>query len=105
MQTLSEWLDEQEKLCEQATEGPWWSESGTIHCKAPEWTEDCHRCIHPGYFEKDEDGHFAGDARTSLPIALRIIRAIIEDERFDDPDRQAMMSIAERVLEEQDHAE
>lgn len=28
------------------TPTPWWDESGIIHAKGPEWTPECHSCIH-----------------------------------------------------------
>jgi hypothetical protein len=76
--TLEQYLSELEKLCEKATRGPWWNESGVLHCKAPNWTPEVHRCIHPGSFEEEDDAEFAAASRTELPKLLRIVRALLE---------------------------
>ncbi len=75
------------ELCEKATPGPWWDESGVIHaCNPGVWTEQNHSCIHPvtitePYWEnalpneRQANGEFIAASRTALPEALDALEA------------------------------
>ena len=87
------WLDHTQKLDQAATPGPWvWSEPD------PEWTGDYY-----GVWERDEDmppvaaTHAPGEygkadaewiahARTALPAAVDVLRAILDLHAFDAGD-------------------
>lgn len=68
---LSLWLDARRRLAEMATEGPWYAAEITkdgrtvVDDGRSSWANDV-RC-------ETFDAAFIADARTSLPVALRII--------------------------------
>lgn len=62
------------------TPTPWWDESGIIHAKGPEWTPECHSCIHVAKIGDDavpDDAAFivlAVNNHDALVAALRAMR-------------------------------
>lgn len=75
------------KRCAKVTPGPWWNESGVIHCANPGiWTEENHSCIHPAtiaepYWENARpdqqhiDGSFIVSAREDVPWLVDQVEA------------------------------
>lgn len=89
------------------TPGPWWNESGTIHCKNPKvWTGECHSCVHPAivndvYWKSDNPDaeHEANAALVAaapdLYAALEKIRTICESLCGDADEQCAIIEIRE----------
>jgi hypothetical protein len=75
MTTTPETIAELKRLLAEAAPGPWWNESGTIHCKAPEWTEANHACCHPVRCEADEEADLIAAAVNALPSLLADLEA------------------------------
>lgn len=117
MQTLNEWMVENEKLCEKATPGPWFSVGTFIYASdgsvgtfvyALDESDGMYRfdCIlHPGFVIGERTPHEEVEAtaklmlaaRNSLPTALKIIRELV---RLDNlPGRN--QSIAESIINQE----
>ncbi len=67
------------------TPTPWWNESGVIHAKGPNWTEESHSCVHVARVdEEDEDSQDAefivraANAHDSLVEALEAVTELLE---------------------------
>lgn len=74
---MTDRLKEIEKRCKGATEGPWWNESGIIHCKSETWTEQIHSYDHPVKAEKEEDAEFCAEARADVPYLLERLKEAV----------------------------
>ena len=104
--TLDDWLKQQEELCEKATKGPWsvysrGKKRATITIDIGTVPVGHRPCIvdWPGFDsngllvqQNNSNADFIASARTSLPLALKIIRALSEEGgRF-------IREVAEQVL-------
>ncbi len=108
MKTLSEWLQEQEQLCANATPGPWCIEK--TGRKVAGFSTEVVVAATPGrqmvYAEPTGGTYPAGDqrfiaaARLSLPVALKIIRAIFANHVTGTSTRE-LFEIAEKVINEE----
>ena len=57
------------------TPGPWWNESGVIHAKGPNWTEDNHSCVHLATVHSSEDD---GNLIATAPGMLDLCRMVAD---------------------------
>jgi hypothetical protein len=94
MTTTPETIAELKRLLAEATPGQWWNESGTIHCKAPEWTEANHACCHPVRCETDEEADLIAAAVNALPSLLSDLEAAQKREQVL---REALNSAADEL--------
>ena len=78
MTTTTEQRARLRELCEKATAWPWWNESCVIHAKAPEWTDECHRCVHPAHAELEDDADLIAESRNALPALLDDVERLME---------------------------
>lgn len=91
---IMEWLDESQRLADQATEGPWeWDSPGEVsqHWSRPKPWETvvstevacmahCYGGTAQG-IEREEDGEFIAEARTRFPQAVAALRAVMDLHR------------------------
>jgi len=119
VKTLSEWMQEQEQLCAKATSGPWEASRHSSVATPNDWEIKKHQFPGPPYEGDFEDewglypplgesgpvaliagepnARFFEGARLSLPIALKVIRAIFANHGTGKSTRE-LFEIAEKVI-------
>jgi hypothetical protein len=99
MTELEKWLAEQERLCNAASKGPWKVSDRSVvsqeYCIAT--IEDDGGYEAPSR-ERRANGAMLAASRTSLPQALRIIKAILAANEDADLPAMAADRIAERII-------
>ena len=78
--TTADWIKHRRELLDDATETPWVTTADGADTLSAGFNPDGHLCLYAG-FGWDDDAALIADARTSLPLALDALEAVLARHR------------------------
>ena len=78
--TAADWINRRRELLDDASPGPWVTTADGADTLSAGFNPDGHLCLYAG-FGWDDDAALIADARTSLPLALDALDAVLAQHR------------------------